>query len=86
MSAVYTEESDDKIPDFIDRTNEKMDNIVIPHTDVIKELMILNIYKAGELDTIYQKLLKVLKEDADFVNSLTILFNNCLQKRDLPTS
>ena len=73
MSAVYTEESVDKIPEFTDRTNKKMDNIAITHNDVLKELKFLNIYKAGGSDTNYPKLLKTLKKDADFVNSLTIL-------------
>ena len=85
MSAVYTEESVDKIPKFTDRTNKKIDNIVITHNDVMKELKFSNIYKAGGYDIIHPKILKALKKDADFVNSSTILFNKCLQKRDLPT-
>ena len=52
----------------------------------MKKLKFFNIYEAGGLDTIHPKLLKALKEDADFVNSLKILLKNCLQKGDLPTT
>ena len=63
MSAVYTQEPVDKIPEFIHRTNEKMYNISITNNDVIKELKYLNIYKARELETIHPKPLKALTRD-----------------------
>ena len=65
--------------------NDDCDIISISEEDVYNQLRKLDIYKSMGPDDIHPKLLKSLAENHNFVKSLTLLYNKCIEECKIPT-
>ena len=61
-----------------------MEKLVIEPIKVKKLLSNLNQNKSMGPDNLHPKLLKILEENSDFVNALTLLFNKCVEQECIP--
>ena len=80
--SVFTNVTDDPLPPFEDRTNEKLSHLLVTESQMVKALQSLKVDKSPGPDGLHPRVLKEVANE--IAHPLTVLFNSSISHGKIP--